>query len=154
MAFARLGTGREFIIRVYVQAGVLRENLDTHVDELREMEAEAAKASPGQKYLLKRKIEERRRDAGRDVAGKAAAEIFDSLKDRSMDTVREQPVNSGAPREQGRAILNASFLVEPSRLVEFQRALTEMVNKYEPSGFKFDFTGPWPPYHFVGERKE
>ena len=70
-----------------------------------------------------------------------------------MDTAREQPVNSGAPREQGRAILNASFLVAPSRVVDFQKALTEMVNKYEPSGFKFDFTGPWPPYHFVGERK-
>jgi hypothetical protein len=69
-----------------------------------------------------------------------------------METVREQPVNSGAPREQGRAILNASFLVDPSRLVEFQRSLTGMVEKYETSGFKFDFTGPWPPYHFVGER--
>jgi hypothetical protein len=69
-----------------------------------------------------------------------------------METVREQPVNSGAPREQGRAILNASFLVDPSHLVEFQRALTGMVEKYEGSGFKFDFTGPWPPYHFVGER--
>ena len=46
----------------------------------------------------------------------------------------------------------ASFLVAPARVVDFQRALTEMVNKYEPSGFKFDFTGPWPPYHFVGER--
>ena len=152
--FGRLGKGREFIVRVYVQAGVLKENLDTHVDELRQLEAEAAKAAPGQKYLLKRKIEERRREAGRDVAGKAAAEIFDSLKEHSMETVREQPVNSGAPREQGRAILNASFLVEPSRLVDFQRALTDMVNKYEGSGFKFDFTGPWPPYHFVGERSE
>jgi hypothetical protein len=68
--------------------------------------------------------------------------------------VREQPVNSGAPREQGRAILNASFLVAPSRLVDFQRVLTAMVEKYESSGFKFDFTGPWPPYHFVGERSE
>lgn len=152
--FTRLGSGREFIVRVYVQAEVLRENLDTHVEELRDLEQESAKASPGQKYLLQRKIEERRREAGRDVAGKAAAEIFDSLKRASMETVREQPVNSGAPREQGRAILNASFLVEPSRLVEFQRALTEMVSKYEASGFKFDFTGPWPPYHFVGERAE
>ena len=40
-----------------------------------------------------------------------------------METVREQPVNSGAPREQGRAILNASFLVAPGRVVDFQRAL-------------------------------
>jgi Gas vesicle synthesis protein GvpL/GvpF len=152
--FARLGKGREFIVRVYLQADVLRENLDTHVDELRQLEKEAVKASPGQKYLLQRKIEERRREAGRDVASKASAEIFDSLKTCAMQTVREQPVNSGAPREQGRAILNASFLVDPSRLVEFQRALTEMVDKYDGSGFKFDFTGPWPPYHFVGERGE
>jgi hypothetical protein len=130
------------------------ENLNTHVAELRQVEEEAANAPPGQKYLLQRKLEGLRRDAGRDVAGKAAAEIFDSLKSCAMDTVREQPVNSGAPREQGRAILNASFLVAPSRLVDFQRVLTAMVEKYESSGFKFDFTGPWPPYHFVGERSE
>ena len=152
--FSRLGKGREFIVRVYVQASVLKDNLDSHVDELRQLEKEAATASPGQKYLLQRKIEERRREAGRDVASKAASEIFDSLRDCSMETVREQPVNSGAPREQGRAILNTSFLVDPARLVDFQRALTDMVNKYEGSGFKFDFTGPWPPYHFVGERTE
>jgi hypothetical protein len=150
--FGRLGNGREFIVRVYVQANALRENLGAHVGELGKLEAEAAKATPGQKYLLQRKIEETRREAGRDVATNAASEIFDSLKGCSMETVREQPVNSGAPREQGRAILNASFLVDPSRLVEFQRALTAMVEKYEGSGFKFDFTGPWPPYHFVGER--
>ena len=152
--FARLANGREFIVRVYVQANALRENLDTHVSELRQLEEEAAKASPGQKYLLQRKIEGLRRDAGKDVAGRAAVEIFDSLRACSMETVREQPVNSGTPREQGRAILNASFLVDPRRLVEFQRALTSMVDKYESSGFEFDFTGPWPPYHFVGERSE
>jgi len=49
-------------------------------------------------------------------------------------------------------VLNTSFLVAPARVVDFQRQLTAMVNKYESSGFKFDFTGPWPPYHFVGER--
>ena len=150
--FARIASGREFIVRVYVQPGVLKDRLGEHSSELTALEAEAAKATPGQKYLLERKIENLRRDAGRDVTAKVAAEIHDVLRAASMDTVREQPVNSGAPREQGRAVLNASFLVAPERVVEFQRALTAMVNKYEPSGFKFDFTGPWPPYHFVGDR--
>jgi hypothetical protein len=150
--FARIADGREFIVRVYVQPSVLKERLGEHSTELTSLEAAAAKATPGQKYLLERKIEDLRRDAGRDVAAKTAAEIHDALSAASMETVREQPVNSGGPREEGRAILNASFLVAPPRVVEFQRALTAMVNKYEPSGFKFDFTGPWPPYHFVGER--
>lgn len=150
--FARIADGREFIVRVYVQPSVLKGRLGEHSTELTSLEAAAATATPGQKYLLERKIENLRRDAGRDVAAKTAAEINDALRAASMETVREQPVNSGAPSEQGRAILNASFLVAPPRVVEFQRALTAMVNKYEPSGFKFEFTGPWPPYHFVGER--
>jgi hypothetical protein len=150
--FARIADGRQFIVRVYVQTAVLKEHLRDHSDELASLEREAAKASPGQKYLLERKIENLRRDAGKDVAARAANEIDAALKSVAMESVREQPVNSGAPREQGRAILNASFLVAPARVVDFQRSLTEMVNRYEPSGFKFDFTGPWPPYHFVGER--
>jgi hypothetical protein len=150
--FERIREGREFIVRVYVQAAVLKGHLAEHSDELTSLEAQAAKATPGQKYLLERKIENLRRDAGRDLTGKVADEIHGALSGAAMETVREQPVNSGAPREQGRAILNASFLVAPARVVDFQRELTSMVNKYEPSGFKFDFTGPWPPYHFVGER--
>ena len=152
--FERVRDGREFTVRVYVQPGVLKDHLAEHNAELTSLETEAAKASPGQKYLLERKMENLRRDAGRDVASRVANEIHDALRAPAMDTVREQPVNSGAPREQGRAILNASFLVAPPKVVEFQRALTAMVNKYEPSGFKFDFTGPWPPYHFVGERAQ
>lgn len=150
--FARLGDGKEFIVRVYVQPAVLKDRLGKGADELASLEAEAAAASPGQRYLLERKIGNLRRDAGREATTRVAGEIFDALRAASMETVREQPVNSGAPREQGRAILNASFLVAASGVVKFQRALTAMVNEHEPSGFKFDFTGPWPPYHFVGER--
>jgi hypothetical protein len=152
--FSRIGDGREFIVRVYVQPVVLKDRLIDNNTELQLLEAEAAKASPGQKYLLQRKIEGLRRDAGRDVAAGVAVEVHNVLRSEAVETLREQPVNSGAPREQGRAILNASFLVAPARVVGFQQALTTMVNKYEPSGFKFDFTGPWPPYHFVGERSE
>ena len=152
--FARLADSKEFIVRVYVQPGVLKESLASEGGELASLEAEAAKASPGQRYLLQRKIDNLRRDAGRDVTARVATEIFDALSAASMDTIREQPVNSGAPREQGRAILNGSFLVAAPRLADFQRAVTEMVSRHEPSGFKFDFTGPWPPYHFVGNRAQ
>jgi hypothetical protein len=151
-SFERIADGREFIVRVYVQAGVLKDRITEHSDELSALTAEAAKASPGQKYLLERKIDNLRRDAGRDLTAKIATEIHDALAAASLEIARDQPVNTGAPREQGRAILTASFLVAPPRVVDFQRALTTMVNKYEPSGFKFDFTGPWPPYHFVGEK--
>jgi hypothetical protein len=152
--FQRIGDGREFIVRVYVEPAVLQEHLADHSTDLPKLQADAAKASPGQRYLLERKMENVRRDAGRDLAARVATEVHDALRAQSLESVREQPVNSGAPREQGRAILNASFLVAPARVVDFQRSLTAIVTRYEPSGFKFDFTGPWAPYHFVGERSQ
>jgi hypothetical protein len=48
-------------------------------------------------------------------------------------------------------VLNAAFLVAPDRLSDFQRELTDIVEREQPNGFRFDFTGPWPPYHFVRE---
>ncbi|HEU4747710.1 MAG TPA: GvpL/GvpF family gas vesicle protein, partial [Gemmatimonadaceae bacterium] len=73
--FARLADGREFIVRVYVQPGVFREHLAGGSDELAALEAEAAKASPGQRYLLQRKMDNLRRGAGRDITTRIAAEI-------------------------------------------------------------------------------
>src|SRR5204863_6100909 len=87
--FARIGDGREFIVRVYVQAGVLQDKLSDHSSELKSLEAEAAKASPGQKYLLERKIEALRKDAGRDLAARVAGEINDWLRSDAVESVRE-----------------------------------------------------------------
>ena len=47
-------------------------------------------------------------------------------------------------------VLNAAFLVAPDRLNAFQQTLTSLVERHGAHGFRFDFTGPWPPYHFAG----
>ena len=48
-------------------------------------------------------------------------------------------------------VLNAAFLVPSAALEGFQKILTALVEQYDASGFRFDFTGPWPPYHFVDD---
>jgi Gas vesicle synthesis protein GvpL/GvpF len=47
-------------------------------------------------------------------------------------------------------VLNAAFLLAPERLNAFQETLTSLVERHGARGFRFDFTGPWPPYHFAG----
>ncbi len=91
--FRKIAGAREYTVRAYVRSSELQAHLREYSDDFASLEAEAAAASPGQRYLLER-----------------------------------------------------------DQLVEFRRVLTEFVKKYQPSGFSFDFTGPWPPYHFVGGR--
>ena len=45
--------------------------------------------------------------------------------------------------------LNAAFFVA-NRLENFQRTLTTLAERHEVNGLRFRCTGPWPPYHFVG----
>jgi hypothetical protein len=51
-------------------------------------------------------------------------------------------------------VLNAAFLVATSEFAVFQQRLSELLTRHQPQGFRFDFTGPWPAYHFVNERPD
>ena len=47
-----------------------------------------------------------------------------------------------------RMIMNAAFLIERDREVEFDQKVKEIASKYEGK-LSFKYTGPWPPYNFV-----
>jgi hypothetical protein len=47
--------------------------------------------------------------------------------------------------------LKAAYLVDKAREDDFRRVLEEIGRDYEPFGFRFELTGPWPPYSFVGD---
>jgi len=53
-----------------------------------------------------------------------------------------------APPPHERIVLNASFLVDSSRLTEFDAAV-EQVGESQGGRMRFKYTGPLPPHSFV-----
>jgi hypothetical protein len=152
----RVRTGREYALRIYRVDADLREALPVLSTRIRELAESAAAASPGQRYLLERKLVAEQRTEMRAVSQSVAETVVAALTPQALDVVRS-PIprlstsDSGESPSAGTMILNAAFLVAPERLAEFQRVLTDHVEREQPHGFRFDFTGPWPPYHFVRE---
>jgi hypothetical protein len=148
----RVRAGREYALRVYRVDAELRGALSELSPEMRQLAAAAAAATPGQRYLLERKLDERSRDEIRAVAQRVVSEIVGALTAHSIESARSPipPTTAGnAPSPSGTMVLNAAFLVSSPTLPAFQRRLTDFVAQYGSRGFRFDFTGPWPPYHFV-----
>jgi hypothetical protein len=86
------------------------------------------------------------------VTQRIVDEIVDELTPNARQVVRSPiPRVSEAGEARGTMVLNAAFLVSPDQLESFQKTLTKLVAERGEQGFRFDFTGPWPPYHFVGE---
>jgi len=152
-ALAELGRGREYALRVYRVDDELLAAIPALSPRLREIAAAAAAAAPGQRYLLERKLGAEKKGEMRAVTERLVDAIVAALAASALRHARS-PIPrltdaNGAPR--GVLVLNAAFLVAPEALEAFQRTLTTLVERHAAHGLRFDFTGPWPPYHFAGE---
>ncbi|HEX5437395.1 MAG TPA: GvpL/GvpF family gas vesicle protein [Gemmatimonadaceae bacterium] len=148
-----LAPAQEFGLRVFRLDAALQQHVGELSPAIAGLEQQAAQARPGQRYLLERKLEAERAAEVRHVAATTAATIFSTLETHAMEGCREtlparEPRGAAA---EGVAVLNASYLVRRDALEPFRAALAALAEQYEPVGFRFDFTGPWPPYHFVGK---
>jgi hypothetical protein len=149
-ALLHVARGREYALRVYRLDSELAAIASELSPRLAELQHSAAAASPGQRYLLERKLDTERKNELQGIGGKIAREILDVLAAFAIDTA-QTPVASRTTRtpSEGVLILDVAFLVAADRFESFQRALTDEVARHSGRGFRFDFTGPWPPYHFV-----
>jgi len=152
-ALARVGRGREYALRVYRVDAELLAAVASLSPRLAALAGTAAAASPGQRYLLERKLDGERKTEMRAVTQQIVGEIVDALSPHALSSARS-PIPKAADADaaaRGTMILNAAFLVAPASVEAFQRTLTSLVERHGPHGLRFDFTGPWPPYHFVTE---
>lgn len=150
-ALDRVSSAHEYMLRVYREDAKLAAAMGELSARIAELERTAAAAPPGQRYLLQRKLEAERKTETRRVSEMIAAVAFESLAAHvqgSRGAVRMPMPNTGADAP-GTMVLNAAFLVAHDDLDAFRAALTEHVERYEPAGMHFQFTGPWPPYHFT-----
>jgi hypothetical protein len=154
-ALRRVEQGREYALRIYRIDTELAAVAAEMSPRLAQLQESAASASPGQRYLLERKLDTERKNELHGLGAKVARDVLNTMSTFAIETA-ETKVAPRAARTaaEGTLVLDSAFLVEPARLAEFQRALTEIVSRHASRGFRFDFTGPWPPYHFVQHADE
>ena len=148
----RLAPAQEFGVRVFRVDAVLAEHVAELSPAVAELERSARAASPGQRYLLERKVDGQRAAELRRVAADTARDVYHVLECHALASASDALPAQENTKGAGTAVLNAYYLVRRDALVPFRAALTSLAERYEPLGFRFDFTGPWPPYHFAGDR--
>src|SRR5688572_7936283 len=150
--FERVANADEFGLRAYRRDDdAMMKAVDEVDPEFAKMRREAESMSAGRRYLQERKLADLAKDAVRRTGKKMAADIFQGLRNVAREALARplSPVGSGAA--DATLLLNGAFLVERARLDEFRSAVAAVVERHEPLGLTFDFTGPWPPYNFVAE---
>lgn len=147
--FERVSNADEFGLRVHRRDAAMLETLHETDAELGELHRAARAASPGQRYLLERKLAEQGKAALRAAGQRMAQEVFDALRPIARDAVARPLTPVAGAASDATLILNGAFLVDRARLDAFRAAVATQIEKLESRGLAFDFTGPWPPYNFA-----
>lgn len=145
---ARLEGREEWGVNLYVERTILRGAVERISPRLRELAERAEASTPGQAYLLRKKIEAARDDETRAETRRTAAEVERRLADAS-DAASRLRLHKDETAEQGEVAARLAFLVPADGFEEFRTAAERLAEEYAPLGFRLELTGPWPAYNFV-----
>ncbi len=150
---ARLEGREEWGLNVYVERARLREEVTGLSARLREMAERADASTPGQAYLLRKKIEGLRDEEVRVETRRVAREVEETLG-AACDGVARLRVLKDEANEQGELAARLAFLVPRAGFDSFRAAAERLADRYTALGFRFELTGPWPAYNFAAVEEE
>ena len=138
----------EWGVNVYADRAKTREAVARVSPRLLEMDEQAARSTPGQAYLLRKKIDALRADEARAETKRAAAEIEDALASACDGAARLRVLKDEAS-EHGDLAAKLAFLVQRDAFEGFRAEAERLAQKFAPLGLRLELTGPWPAYNFV-----
>jgi len=138
----------EWGVNVYCDRAVLLSSITSVSPVLRELVERAAQASPGQSYLMQKKIEALRVDEARAAVNRIVDQIEEKLKEQT-DEVRRLRILKVETTEHGELKAKFAFLVQRSGFEEFRDAAERLASEHQAAGVRLELTGPWPVYNFV-----
>jgi len=134
----------EYGVQVFWEPKVIAQSLTSVSPEIRRLDEEIKAKPKGLAYMYRQKL-------GNLIKREMETKADDCFKDfyrrirKYTDDVRVEKTKKAEPGLQ--MIINLSCLVYRDRYTELGKEL-EKINRRR--GFAVRFTGPWPPYSFVG----
>ena len=140
----------EWGVNVYCDREALMSSITAVSPLLREMVERAEQASPGQSYLIQKKIDALKVDEVRAALNRIVDQVEEKLKAQSEDAKRLR-ILKVETTEHGELKAKFAFLVKRSGFEEFRDAAERLAQEHQAAGVRLELTGPWPVYNFVHE---
>ncbi len=144
----RLRGHEEWGVNVYADRAKLLAGITSVSPRLRELAQQAEAASPGQSYLMQKKIEALRADEARVALNGIIDQIEKTLSEQAGEGKRLRILRVEAT-EHGELKGKFAFLVKRAEFEEFRAAAERLAEEHLAAGVRLELTGPWPVYNFT-----
>jgi hypothetical protein len=109
--------------------------------------ADEPAAESGTQYLSRKREQREAAEAGRDATDAVVAGIHAQLAEGAAAAVLNRPHDRRLSGHDAEMVLNGAYLVPTTGLDRFHGLVEQLRRQHDT--LDFQFTGPWPPYHFT-----
>ncbi len=134
----------EYGVQVFWDPRVIAENLTRTSPEIRKLDEEIRLKPRGLAYMYRQRLENLIKREMESKADECFKDFYTRIRKHADDVRVEKTKKAEAGLQM---IMNLSCLIYKDRYTELGEEL-DKINQLE--GFSVRFTGPWPPYSFVG----
>ena len=134
----------EYGVQVFWEPQVIARSLIKTSPEISQLEEEMKSQLRGVAYLYKQKLENTLKRELESKADQCFRDFYERIR-RHVDNIIVEKTKPGDQNTQ--MIMNLSCLLPRDKSAELGE---ELENISSMEGFSVRFTGPWPPYSFVG----
>lgn len=146
----RLRGREEWGVNIYWDRAAMMVSITGVSPRLRELARQAEAASPGQAYLMQKKIETLRVDEARTALNEIINRVEEVLGQHA-DEVKRLRILKVEATEHGELKGKFAFLVKRAQFEEFRAAAERLAEENVAAGVRLELTGPWPAYNFSTE---
>ena len=144
----RIAGSEEWGVNVFSDREKLLNAVTELSPKLRDLVEQARNTSPGQAYLLQKKIEGLRTDEARNELVRLVDEIEARLRRKAKAGKRLRVLKVEAT-ESGELKAKFAFLVQKTSFDDFRDEAESIAKEFENIGIRLELTGPWPTYNFA-----
>jgi len=139
----------EYGVQIFLETEFL-DKLASENDEVLSIENNLKNMSNGVAYLLKKKLQKRKELEKQLIVDRQAKELLSQIEPFVNEAILGS-TNKEVPEkwQDKHMILNAFCLVPKDNI----GTLGSKLGQLKKEGYAVRFTGPWPPYNFVGANK-
>lgn len=134
----------EFGLKVNWDTDTVLRELEQEREDIRRLKEGVSSNRTSSTYFARVQLGRLIEQAMTEKAASYVREIYDNLRPVATASRENKPIGE-------KMILNAAFLIERGRAVDFEKTVLDMATHYE-GRLRLSHSGPWPPYNFVNIR--
>lgn len=144
-----LSGNQEWGVKVYFNRKISEKHIKKVNPVIQKKEKKLASLAEGTAYFLQKEIDNLVARIANSILQKYKKFFYEDLKRNAIAGTFGKILEKELTGKSLPMVLNHIFLVPENKVNSFIKEVKNLNKKFEPQGFVFESSGPWPPYHFV-----